>query len=502
MFDLCIIGGGITGAGIALDATLRGLKVILIEKNDFAFGTSSRSTKLIHGGLRYLKNGELNLVRTLGIERNTVHRLAPHLTVAEKMLTPIVQNGTYGYWLTSIGIAIYDVLAQVKRTEYRKMLDKKAASEAEPLLRTDILKGCALYYEYRTDDARLTIEIIKTAYKYGAKVLNYFEAQNLICHHDKVAGVSAKDLVDGAVYSIHAKCTINAAGPWVDALRQLHEPIHGKRLHLTKGVHLVVKRERLPVKQSVYFDVFDGRMVFVIPRGQVTYFGTTDTDYQGDISKPDITDTDKIYLINAINHMFPSANIASQDIISSWAGLRPLIHEEGKNTSEISRKDEVFISSKGLISIAGGKLTGYRVMAKKVIDLVINRLQLPYVACTTAHTKLECAIVPETIIPLAEKKLIAYFDNYKYIASNITHLYGAATGIILEIFEQLNSTDKNYELNLLKAKLKYSFTHEMIFNADDFFIRRSGIAYFEPWLMDKYKEEIDAYLKLLWQTAD
>ena len=276
-FDLVLIGGGITGAGIALDAVSRGLKVALVEKQDFAQGTSSRSTKLIHGGLRYLKQGDLKLVKEVGSERAIVHKNAPHLVIPEKMLLPLIEGGTYGKMATSFGLKVYDVLAGVKGDDRRKMLSKQQTQQKEPLLNPDTLKGGGYYAEYRTDDARLTMGIIKTANEYGALCANHCEAIKLLYNEGGIIGVQVKDHIQDKVMEIHAQQVVNATGPWVDTIRQEDNSLKGKRLHLTKGVHLVVNHQKFPLKQSLYFDVPDGRMIFAIPRGKITYIGTTDT---------------------------------------------------------------------------------------------------------------------------------------------------------------------------------------------------------------------------------
>ncbi|HET6542784.1 MAG TPA: FAD-dependent oxidoreductase, partial [Chryseolinea sp.] len=258
-YDLLVIGGGITGAGIALDAASRGLKTALIEKNDFAFGTSSRSTKLIHGGLRYLKQLEFGLVKEVGSERAIVHKLAPHLVIPEKMLLPLSEKKGLGYWLTSIGLKIYDLLAGVRPEDQRKMLTKQQTLRYEPLLRKEDIKGGAIYAEYRTDDARLTIEIIKAAASHGADVLSYCKAIDFIYVEGHMGGVKATDELLHHNYQIRSKVVVNAAGPWVDELRHLNKSKEGKYLHLTKGVHIVVPHTKLPVKQAIYFNVDDGR---------------------------------------------------------------------------------------------------------------------------------------------------------------------------------------------------------------------------------------------------
>src|SRR5690606_409687 len=339
-YDLIVIGGGITGAGILLDAASRGLKALLVEKGDFASGTSSKSTKLVHGGLRYLKQFDFWLVKEVGTERAIVHKLAPHLVQPEKMLLPLVEKGSYGKWLTSIGLKIYDILADVEGEDQRQMLDKKQALAKEPLLPKKILKGAGYYAEYRTDDARLTLEVIKTALRYDATAINYSQVQEFMYKDELVSGAKVYDHILEQQYELEATHIINATGPWVDDIRHLNKSVHGDTLQLTKGVHLVFPYEKLPITQSIYFDVPDGRMIFAIPRGKITYVGTTDTIYQLDKEEVRTEVVDAIYLIEAVNHMFPKINLTLEDVISSWAGLRPLIQQEGKSPSELSRKDE------------------------------------------------------------------------------------------------------------------------------------------------------------------
>ena len=264
-FDLLVIGGGITGCGIALDAALRGMKVALIEKNDFASGTSSRSTKLIHGGLRYLKQLEVKLVHDVGSERAVVHRNARHVVIPEKMLLPILQDGSLGKQSSSLGLWVYDLLAGVKKHERRKMLDKHQTLKTEPLLTDNGLIGGGLYFEYRTDDSRLTIEIAKSASANNATLLNYVESKNFVYDKSKkITGVKAYDKISDTEFTIQSSVVVNACGPWVDLLRKKDNSLTGKRLQLTKGVHIVFPYEKLPLKQAAYFDVGDGRMIFAM----------------------------------------------------------------------------------------------------------------------------------------------------------------------------------------------------------------------------------------------
>ena len=392
-FDLLVIGGGITGAGIALDAAARGLKIGLIEKDDFASGTSSRSTKLIHGGLRYLKQLEFGIVREVGHERAILHKNAPHIVIPERMLLPIIDGGSLGKYSTSLGLYVYDRLAGVDKDERRNMLTKDETMRIEPLLNTEILKGGGMYVEYRSDDARLTIEVFKTAVSRGAICVNYVACKSLqYDENNKINGVLAHDVITNTEFTIKTKKIINACGPWVDEIREKDNSLKKKRLHLTKGIHIVVKKERIPLYQSTYFDVIDGRMIFAIPRGNKVYIGTTDTNYKQDKNYPFADIEDVTYLLNAVNHMFPSVNLSVTDIESSWAGLRPLIHEDGKSPSDLSRKDEIFISDSNLISIAGGKLTGFRKMAERSVNVVCKQLSKEenriFQPCTTADIQL------------------------------------------------------------------------------------------------------------------
>ncbi|MDF2963821.1 MAG: glycerol-3-phosphate dehydrogenase/oxidase [Paenibacillus sp.] len=498
--DLLVIGGGITGAGIALDASARGIKVGLLEKNDFGSGTSSRSTKLIHGGLRYLKQGDVKLVQEVGKERAILYKNAPHLVIPAPMLLPVYKGGTYGYLASSIGLYVYDWLAGVARKERRKMLGRKQTEKLEPLLKTDGLKGGGLYFEYRTDDARLTIDIMKTAHAQGARILNYTEVTGFIYRDGKAAGVEVHDLIQGQRKQIFAKHIVNAAGPWADQVRQIDGSLKGKRLFLTKGVHLVVDYDRLPVKQAAYFDTPDGRMVFVIPRGSVTYLGTTDTAYKHSVENPRTTQEDRDYLIRAVNSMFPSVNLTTEDISSHWAGLRPLIYEEGKGPSELSRKDEIFVSDSKLITIAGGKLTGFRKMSEKVVDLVAGELQKSegksYPACTTDKITISGGETGDGL-SYAEWKIemlrLGASENVDPdLMQEWIDTYGTNALRILERLPAARQLKVPAKLQCLHAQMMYGIEEEMTVTAADFLRLRTGWSYFN---LDKAENMADIVFK-------
>jgi len=483
-FDLLVIGGGITGCGIALDAALRGMKVALIEKSDFASGTSSRSTKLIHGGLRYLKQLEVKLVRDVGSERAVVHRNARHVVIPEKMLLPIVQDGSLGKNSSSLGLLVYDLLAGVKKDERRKMLNKHDTLKAEPLLNTEKLVGGGLYFEYRTDDSRLTIEIAKSAFANGATLLSYAESKNFVYDDaKKITGVKALDKISNTEFEIKANTVVNACGPWVDLLRKEDNSLKGKRLLLTKGVHIVFPYKKLPLQQAAYFDVGDGRMIFAIPRNNITYVGTTDTVYNQNIDKPQCSKEDAEYLLKAVNKIFPTVGLKQSDIVSSWAGLRPLIFEDGKSASEVSRKDEIMVSDSGLISIAGGKLTGYRLMAEKIVDLVSKKLNKDYGSCKTKSFRLSGGeFANEKEFKEAYKQLLQEGNAEGIVADKMREWflrYGKNTAQVIENVKSLRAQQADAEKIFDVAELNYCIEHEMVSHLTDFLIRRTGKIFFD-----------------------
>ncbi|WP_405210976.1 glycerol kinase GlpK [Dokdonia sp. Asnod2-E02] len=510
-FDLIIIGGGVTGAGIALDASSRGMKVCLIEKNDFASGTSNKSTKLIHGGLRYLKQMEIGLVKESGSERAIVHTLAPHLVVPEKMLLPLIEGGTYGKMMTAIGLKVYDFLANVEGDDKRKMLSAEETASREPLLNTKDLIGGGYYAEYRTDDARLTVELLKKAASFGATIINYCEMTSF--KYDakgKIKSLNCYDHNNDKSFKLKAQNYVSAAGPWVDLLRKKDHSMNSKHLHLTKGVHIVFSRERFPLTQSIYFDVPDGRMIFAIPRGRSTYVGTTDTNYSGNLNRVVATQADATYLLDATNNMFPDLQLKIDDIESNWAGLRPLIHEDGKDPSELSRKDEIFVSDTGLISIAGGKLTGYRKMAQRVIDRVLKDIpekkkshlvtsytdKIPLTATPLSNTE-EVDAYQVTIAKQLETAGI--IDSYQswYLATT----YGKQSDTIISKMSYF--LNDNPEERLLRAEVWYSVHHEMTNSLSDFFVRRTGRLYFDIHSVHLYRDLVqeDMILYLGWDEA-
>ena len=380
--DLIVVGGGITGAGIARDAARRGLRVALFEQNDIAYGTSSRSSKLIHGGLRYLETYEFSLVFESVSERRVVLDLAPHLVNPLAFLFPVYQGSRKSLRMIDAGMWLYDGLALFRSPKRHQTLKPSEVAKEEPMLKQEGLQGAPVYYDCSTDDARLTLETTIDAIQNGAVVVNWARVDALTKDDQgRVSGVIVKNARDGSLREVKAHTVINATGPWTDEVLAMSGPRAGKLLRPTKGIHIVVERERLPVEHAVVlFHPTDDRVLFALPWGERTYLGTTDTDYEGSPGAEAATLEDVDYLIDASNHHFPNNHITRDDVISTWAGLRPLIAPEPEvgeiSESQVSREHQILIGEDGLITIAGGKLTTYRKMAKECVDTAVNLLKL------------------------------------------------------------------------------------------------------------------------------
>ena len=385
VFDLAIIGGGITGAGIARDAALRGLSVALVEARDFASGTSSRSSKMIHGGLRYLAQGDLALVREAASERKIVEAIAPHLARRTPFVMP-VRNAAAEAKLRA-GLWTFEKLGAVPKERHHEVWSKAELASREPAIDTAGLTGAVVYPEYLTDDARLTLANVRSAAGAGARVVNYAAVSGFVLEGGRATAVDVVDTLPGGEHRttrVRARVIVNAAGPWVDAVRALEAPDAPPRLALARGVHLVVPRDRLPVRHVVIMPASDRRSVFAVPKGVVTYIGTTDTFHPAAEAWPPIMPEDAAYLLSAAGARFSTPRLTVDDIVVVWSGIRPLVAQEGKSASDISRHDELWTGPGGVLSIAGGKLTAYRRMAERVVDQVQTALGRPVSASRTA----------------------------------------------------------------------------------------------------------------------
>lgn len=385
--DLLIVGGGINGAGIARDAARRGLRVAVVEMNDLAFGTSSRSSKLIHGGLRYLEQYEVGLVFESVSERRILMDLAPHLVSPLGFLFPVYKGSKHNLFVLKAGMWLYDGLSLFRSPKRHRTLGPTDVAREEPALKREGLQGAPLYYDCSTDDARLTLETALDAARCGATIATWAKVERFVVEKGRVRGAIVVDELGGQRTEVRAAAVINATGPWTDRTLALprkdpsgevvrHEP--PRMLRTTKGVHIVVDRAKLPLGHAVVcLHPTDKRVLFAIPWGDRSYVGTTDTDDPGDPAQVHATAEDVDYLVAASNAYFPDHALTRADVISTWAGLRPLIDEgEGASESQVSREHKILVGEEGLITVAGGKLTTYRRMSGEVVDTAVRFLQM------------------------------------------------------------------------------------------------------------------------------
>lgn len=451
-FDLAVIGGGITGAGIARDAAMRGLSVALVEARDYASGTSSRSSKMIHGGLRYLAQGDIALVKEAASERQILRRIAPHLTTFSPFLIPTTNMAMTAKLRT--GLWTFEKLGSVPEAEKHEVIGLAELQRREPLMRTDRLNGAVLYPEFLTDDARLVLANIRSAQGAGSVVINHAAASELT--GGGLVAISTLD--DGLGARIKAKLVVNAAGAWVDKVRGLEAGESDTRMSMSRGIHLVLPRERLPIHSTLIIRAPDKRSIFAVPRGAFTYIGTTDVFHDGADYWPAPTRDDIDYLLRATEAALSIDPIKDSEIVSLWSGVRPLIAQPGKKANEVSRKDEIWTSPGGLVSIAGGKLSAYRAMAERVVDLVVERLGVTALPCSTADAPL-----PGGSRSLGDS--LSRLDPRA--AERLARLYGdEANGILIAGGD-------------VTAEAARAVTHEGAATLEDYWVRRSARAWFD-----------------------
>ena len=373
LFDVLVIGGGIVGVGIARDAARRGFRTALVDRGDFASGTSGKTSRLIHGGLRYLQNYKVGLVRLAVRERDRLLETAPGLIHPLPFVIPAYRGRSPGPILLRFGLFLYDVLSK-KTLPRRVWLRPDAASEREPRLARADLAGAGMYYDAWTDDARFVLAVVRQAAREGAEVTNYVEVTELIREDDRIVGAHLCDRIGGSVFEVRARVVVNATGVWLDQLRL---PRTFPTIRPTKGTHIFLPRAKVGNRHAVALTTRrDGRLVFVLPWNDLTLVGTTDTDFRGDPNRVTPDAGDVAYLLDVTNDAFPAAHVGPDDVVSAYAGLRPLLRRatEDRSESEVSREHEVFLDPDGLISVAGGKFTTHRAMAEAVVDMVEVRL--------------------------------------------------------------------------------------------------------------------------------
>jgi glycerol-3-phosphate dehydrogenase len=473
-FDLAVVGGGITGAGIARDASLRGLKVALVEKLDFGAGTSSKSSKMVHGGLRYLDNGEFSLVFESVNERTLLMSRARHLVRPLPFLVPSYQGDRR--WLMSLdfGVWLYEALCLFRTPAgLHHTYGPKTTAELEPGLKREGLRGGIVYSDARTDDARLTLENVLDARAQGAVVMNHLRAGALLYEGDRVCGVTVHDELEGHALDVRARLVVNATGPWSDEVRALA----GEQALLkpARGSHLVVDANRLPVKHALMmFAPRDGRVVFTIPWGlHRTVIGTTDTFYQGSLDEVFADRDDAQYLLETANTYFPDAKLSFDDVLATWSGLRPLVRPaKDVNASKVSREHMVE-SKPGFLTIAGGKLTTYRRMAQDLVDLALTEQLGGMRPHSTAHRPLPGSngLSSEEDLKARCAALVGFGED---VAENLTAIYGIRGASVAERLATDPSASERLdpELPFLNAQVDEAIEHELAATLDDVLSRR------------------------------
>lgn len=478
VFDLLVVGGGITGAGVAREASLRGYDVALVEARDFASGTSSRATKLIDGGLRYLKQLEFKLVAESVRERQRLLRMAPHLVETTPFLFPVYRGDPDSLLALQVGLTLYDVFASLRAAVPHQILSPRAILAREPDLRASELVGGALYTDSRTDDARLTLAVLESASQHGAAVANYLEVEEFLRTGDgRLSGARVRDTLSGQSFEVRARRILAAAGPWADAVRRLDDPSAPPILRLTKGVHVTVARDRLPLHDAVVMRSADRarRMMFAIPRDSYAYLGTTDTDFDGDPASARTEPQDVNYILDAANRWFPGAKLGDADIVSTWVGLRPLVRPRRQcGPSAVSREYQLFRSKSGLITVGGGKLTAFRAMAEHIVDHVFPGSGGP------SERAASVAPLPGADGPLPDADEWHLFASRTETAPDLLQewcrMYGSnLSHVVARLPSELSGCSA---LDWHRAMARYAVDQEMAQRLEDVYRRRTNLMLF------------------------
>ncbi len=480
-FDILVIGGGVTGAGAVLDAASRGLKVALVEARDIASGTSSRSSKLIHGGLRYLEQYDFKLVREALHERELmVSSLSPHLVKPVGFLYPLhekLKDRTY----VGAGLALYDVLRGFQRAlPWHKHMSQRKIKEIAPSLRQDLITGAIKYYDAQVDDARHTMSIIRTARRHGAVIATHVEVDELVRNGKRVTGVLATDTVTGKKIKISSKATIMCAGIWSDELHANFGITPGYSVTMSKGVHIVVPGDAIQSNTGIILKTAVS-VLFLIPWGDKWIVGTTDTPYEGDRANPHATSEDVQYILDQANRVL-EPKLTQEQIIGVYAGLRPLVsNAAGSSTTKLSREHTVDRSAPGFISIAGGKYTTYRVMGKDAVDLAV--LDLRRVVAESCTEKLPLVGADGYFALQQQASMIA--TQYSISEATVNHLLNRYGSLISELLEIISENKKSAQLldstlPYLKAEIIYAASHEGAMSVDDVISRRTRLAFEAP----------------------
>jgi glycerol-3-phosphate dehydrogenase len=528
-YDILIIGGGITGAGIAREAAMRGLKVGLVEMQDFAAGTSSRSSKLAHGGLRYLAYGELDLVKEATTERNWMRAHIPHLIRPVPFLWVNWKGDTGNKQSIASALNLYDTLSdesqEFKNFKKHQWYSAEELQKLEPEIKDKVGEGGAIYYDNNVDDARLTIETLKEAVIRGADVISYCKVIDYIIEEDKITGIKCQDLENNKEFIVKGTLIVNATGIWCDnQLNTYPENLPKPLIRPTKGVHLIFKRKHLQNENAVIMpSVSDNRGIFILPRGDYSIIGTSDTDFKGDLTNPFCSKKDADYFINSVKNSFPNAKIGYENIVATYAGVRPLVKEIGKSEIEVSRKHLIFFNKNGLLSIAGGKLTTWRKMAEDLFELIEKNQIFSDISREKGFSK------QKFLIGLEHEEWQEFLkQNDIGLDDKITHhlyqQYGRGAFEIMKLIAEKPSLSERIvdENDFIKAEILYVLRNELTTHLIDVFCRRTEMSLFIDhrkqsnatkkvvdimvdefrWDEDKKNQEIKNYKEYIEKTVE
>jgi len=521
-FDVLVIGGGVTGVCVARDAALRGFTAACVDKNDWAFGTSSRSSKMIHGGIRYLEMFDFKLVFEACRERRQLLLNAPHLVYPQPFTFPIYKGDKNGLFMIESGLLLYDMLALFRNVQNHRMYLHDKAMELEDGLDSDRIKAAGVFYDCSTDDGRLTLAFALSAIDAGARCANYIEVVSLLRDGSRVAGAHVRDVLTGEEFDVEARVVCNAAGAWGDEVCELDEPGAPQKLQLTKGSHIMVPRGRARTKNALpIVSPTDERLMFVIPRGHFSLIGTTDTYYHEDLDHPYATKEDVEYILEAVNHILPRSHVDMGDIISTYSGLWPLAMQEGGEdvaASAVSREHRIYEGRSGLLTIAGGKLTTARSMAEEMVDMVARKLLKEF----SVKAKRGCQTMNNPILgtpaPDTEARVRALAGKLKYDDDILNGLFKQGTDAlkVLALIDEDPGLAERLapEVPHIKAQVRYAVEGEMARSVDDFLVRRTEIYYQAPdqglglaeevarimgsllgWDADEGKRQVEEYKK-------
>lgn len=518
--DVLVIGAGIAGAAVARDAAMRGFRVALVDKGDFGSGTSSRSSRLVHGGLRYLETFDLRLVFEASRERRILLTLAPHLVRPLAFIMPAYQKARVPPWKLRAGMWLYDALAMFRNVRRHRWLAPREALRADPGLRQKGLRGAALYYDAQVDDARLVLATARSAARAGALVANYAEVTSLLKSDGLVRGAVVRDVLDGQVHSVRALTVVNAAGPWVDAIRKLDDPTAPPVLRITKGAHVAVPRTRLTSPTAVTLvSPIDGRVMFVLPWDEVAYISTTETDFDGVFDEVRATGDDVVYLLRSANAFFPEARLTPDDVLTSWAGLRALVATPTPRAAgAVSREHRVLESQAGLVTLAGGKFTTHRAMASGVVDVVAARLRRLDGRPVPPRARTELQVLPggeaADLGVLVDSLLVR--DIKEPVARHLVANYGSEAAAVANLVEKNRVLGKPLIDGRpeIRAEVTHAVEREMAMRLTDLLARRLHLFHLAPaaslkiaaavarkmrellhWSAEREAEELTAYVE-------